>query len=523
MSGRSATVVRGGAVEVAPLSHRVAAMAAFRLAAVAVLGTVAAAHSAVTAADVRFAAVYLALTGGLSLTVFLPRTTVAVKAFGISLLIDGLFLTCAHERLGHRASADVVIAAALVAVCLLASFRTGLKLALWQSLLVLVAWRGQETGLLPAQGGSAAGPREITAATDLVLLWLVVITTSVAAAINERELRRRRYDAEALERLATALLADDRAEAVAERLVSFLTSELGVQHAVLTGRSGPDGTGSALLDLAAAQSGATLALRLDPLRDAGLTRALPRAARLAAVPLGIAAPSGEAMFLVLAFGSATWRNARVERRVLAAATQAAATAAIALSRAQLLDQTRREAVTDGLTGLANRRAFEAALGTCEQGWREQGRPYALIMIDVDRFKSVNDLHGHQIGDEVLSGVAVVLAELAPMGQPRAVVARYGGEEFAVILPGSDTAMAATLAERLRIGVRESRQAVPITISLGVAGVPEDADAQTVVRVADDALRLAKESGRDRVMVAGPALAGGASATDVPAGQGLASG
>jgi two-component system cell cycle response regulator len=521
-------VVRSAAVEVAPLSHRVAAMHLFRLAVIGVLTLLAVMHSSVQPTDVTIGGVYLALTMALSSLVLTPRSALAVKAFGVSLLIDGAFLQYAHERLGQGAGVDAVIAAQLVAACLLASFRTGLKLAVWQSLLMVVAWRGEESGLFPQPDAMAGVARDTMVTTDMALIWLVVLTTSVAASINERELRRRRYDAEALGRLAAALLTDDRSAAVADRLLRFVTSELGVQRAVVVAR-GLDGLSedaglrvlagvglnpgaptsgghaSAYLDLVNASPEPVLTRRLDQRRDPVLDDVLPGARRLAAVGLGDPRLGGEPLFLVMEFGSAG-RGSRVERRMVTSATQAAATAALALSRSELMEDARRAAVTDGLTGLANRRSFDQMMAGAERGWREHGVPFALILVDVDHFKSVNDRFGHQVGDQVLITVGRVLDALATGA---ATVARYGGEEFAVVLPGADTAVAAGMAGRMRTLVAEIDRPVLVTASFGVAGVPEDAaGADSVIKVADAALLQAKALGRDRVVVAEPSTSAG---------------
>jgi diguanylate cyclase (GGDEF)-like protein len=426
---------------------------------------------------------------------------VAVRSFGISLLVDGVFIQTAHERLGHGPGVDSVVAAHLVATCLLASFRTGQKLAVWQSMLMVLAWRGEQNGLLPHAVGMLGADREKTVITDTLLIWLVAITTSVAAAINERELRRRRYDAEALERLAASLLTDELSGAVIHRLRAFVVEELGVLRAVVVNHGGPAQRPSALLDLASGREGATQALRLDSTRESVLNAELPDALRLAAIPLRSPYDGEGSRFLVMEFGKVSWRTGRVERRVLAAATQAAATAAIALSRAELIEQAQRAAVTDGLTGLPNRRAFDVKMAECERAWREEGMPFAVALADVDHFKSVNDRLGHQVGDQVLAAVATLLLEAAGRGP---FVARYGGEEFALVLPGGDAAAAAALAERVRRSLREADHAVRVTASLGVAAVPEDADSvESVVRAADTALYHSKNTGRDRVTLAGP--------------------
>lgn len=161
---------------------------------------------------------------------------------------------------------------------------------------------------------------------------------------------------------------------------------------------------------------------------------------------------------------------------------------------------------DPLTGLLNRRAFfvhgEAALARQAQ----LGEPAALMLIDLDHFKAVNDQYGHQAGDSLLAGVAhLVRQQLRDLDY----VCRYGGEEFAVLLPGVDLATAQRVAERLRQAVAaaplaHAQAAIPVTISIGVtqaaAGIPANLD--QLLAYADLALYAAKRNGRDRVELAG---------------------
>lgn len=162
---------------------------------------------------------------------------------------------------------------------------------------------------------------------------------------------------------------------------------------------------------------------------------------------------------------------------------------------------------DGLTGIANRRHFNAMLRREWRRARRQGQPLALALVDVDHFKPYNDSLGHQAGDRALQRVADTLAGTARRAED--LVARYGGEEFAVILPGIDEEGALVLAERLRQAVESlglphpaSPVARVITVSLGVAcqlpGCAAWADPEELVREADTLLFAAKASGRNRV-------------------------
>lgn len=179
--------------------------------------------------------------------------------------------------------------------------------------------------------------------------------------------------------------------------------------------------------------------------------------------------------------------------------------------ANLLDRLERErrevralrddANTDGLTGLANRRAFDAAIERLAGGRRDQDAAFSLLMLDLDKFKDYNDDFGHQAGDEVLRRVGRLLhAVLRPTDLP----ARYGGEEFAVLLPDTDLARACDVAERVLNAFRNDLwPRRPVTVSIGVAEAEAD-DAAELVRRADEALYAAKRGGRDRYRVAGMA-------------------
>jgi diguanylate cyclase (GGDEF)-like protein len=162
--------------------------------------------------------------------------------------------------------------------------------------------------------------------------------------------------------------------------------------------------------------------------------------------------------------------------------------------------------TDPLTGLPNRRGFAERAGAALAAARRQGEPCAVVAFDLDRFKAINDGHGHAAGDVVLRGVGAAIRASVRGGD---VSGRMGGEEFALLLPGDDIADAVSVAERLRALVRAT---VPhpaggdaaVTLSVGVAVVgagapPEALDA--ALAAADRALYDAKQQGRDRVLVA----------------------
>jgi diguanylate cyclase (GGDEF)-like protein len=199
--------------------------------------------------------------------------------------------------------------------------------------------------------------------------------------------------------------------------------------------------------------------------------------------------------------------------------------ALALRNAMLYRQVKIQADRDGLTKIGNRRSFEVRLDdeAARHGRYEQ--PLSLILVDLDHFKQVNDTYGHPAGDDVLRDLAALLGEgLRSSDYP----ARYGGEEFAIILPHTSREQAALLAERLRLRVAErgfrvaaSKTPLNITVSAGVASLAPGASSQDLVLLADQALYLAKNSGRDRVVVAGPrSMLGSEGAEAVALGESL---
>ena len=161
--------------------------------------------------------------------------------------------------------------------------------------------------------------------------------------------------------------------------------------------------------------------------------------------------------------------------------------------------------TDALTGIANRRNFDAAL---EREWRRCGRsgqPLSLLMIDVDHFKAYNDRFGHQRGDECLRRVARALTDC--VGRPADLVARYGGEEFVCLLPEVGRRGAAKMARRMAAAIARIDIAHPdsplgarITVSIGVATVAEiGGEPEMLLGFADKLLYAAKRDGRDRIV------------------------
>ena len=164
-----------------------------------------------------------------------------------------------------------------------------------------------------------------------------------------------------------------------------------------------------------------------------------------------------------------------------------------------------QAVTDTLTGLANRRQFEVFLEEHVNEARRYGPPLSLLVLDLDHFKRVNDQLGHLAGDEVLRAVSDALTGIA---RDSDLVARYGGEEFAVVLPQTDAAGAEAAAERCRTAIDVlvttwDEEPVRVTASVGVAtyNVRLHESAKDLFADVDGAVYAAKVTGRNRVCVA----------------------
>jgi len=180
-------------------------------------------------------------------------------------------------------------------------------------------------------------------------------------------------------------------------------------------------------------------------------------------------------------------------------------AAAVIRGGQLLEETRRLAITDGLTGLHNRRHFIRQLDDNVVRATRYQETIALIMLDLDHFKNVNDQFGHNVGDRVLELLADALQE-SVRDSDRA--ARLGGEEFALLLLRCDRSLAMAIANRVRERIRNlSVEGIPdsdilLSASVGIAFFPEDGqNPKELMKAADDALYAAKRSGRDRVVLA----------------------
>lgn len=441
--------------------------------------------------------------------------------FNALLLLDAAFLVWAACAGGGVESPPAyALFAYVVAVTLAASYRTGLKLVLWESLLLLLAADARGTGVLSALGLRAhtAGGLEHRRVVLVVLaLWLVGIVTASYSALNERELRRRRFDLTALARLADELEHDMRPAAISATLLRRTSETFDFTRGVVLARSdfgrlavlavhGSEpaagtvpviATATATVERAWATRAPVLRGRLLEPEDAALAELLPDACNVLVIPL---IAEGKAIGALIAEHS----GPRIDGRALAMLGQFASHASLALRNAWLLEEMREMADRDALTGIANRRSFDARLELELKRAQRTNDPLSLLLVDLDHFKGLNDAHGHLSGDAALRRVAGALGDHA---REIDMAARYSGEEFALVLPSCPPEDATAVAERLREAIISlDGPPAPLTASVGVASWPRNAlDAPALLVAADEALYTAKRAGRDRVVTSATVL------------------
>ncbi len=455
------------------------------------------------AADiVPLVAAYLVLTTGVELA-RRRAPGVARATMSWALLLDGVFLALALALTGGTTSwVRVLVFFHVTAVTLVVSYRTGLKLAVWYALLLFLGHAAAAADLLGKNTTGSYGDAAVTS----ILLLLFAAGTAVCSSVNERALRRRRAELHSLVELGFDLEDVRTADDVALMLARHTQGRLDFPRAVVFVRHGdgwkgasatPGGTVPATTATGIATlpehlwrtAAPTLVRTLE--EDPVLEELLPGGRNVVVVPL---VADGDALGIALA----EWgRGPRAQIPAVTVETlaQSASQAAIALRNAALLSEVEHLATRDGLTGLSNRRLFEETLQREVARSHRRKAPLALVVLDVDHFKDVNDTVGHQAGDEVLREVAQAM-----VGHTKAsdLPARYGGDEFVVLLPDCTAANALVVAERLRAAVAHEVSAVPVTVSAGVGAMPDNAgDGERLVAAADAALYAAKREGRDR--------------------------
>ncbi len=180
----------------------------------------------------------------------------------------------------------------------------------------------------------------------------------------------------------------------------------------------------------------------------------------------------------------------------------ASESAVAIENAQIYQNARNDAERDGLTGLYNHRTFQELLNKEIEESTLSGGDFSLLIIDLDFFKTYNDIYGHVLGDEILRDVSRIIEKCI---RKTDAGARYGGDEFAVILRGSDAQTAQSVGERIRVNLEASmnEKGIMLTCSIGIASWRTDGVMRgTIIQAADEALDAAKQAGRNRVCAAG---------------------
>jgi diguanylate cyclase (GGDEF)-like protein len=489
--------------ELVPLDARVQWLAALRIAltSLTLLARLALPHAVTGSLDdlLLATALYLivqAVAELIRLRVGHDRTLLTTM-----LLVDGVYLAYVMHATGPDSVLRSLILLHLVAVTLLVSYRSGLKVAAWHLILLFAV-----EGTSGADGGDPS--RTLLFGISVLLIGG---GTAAFSAVNERELRRRRSDLEALHDFAVALdharHAAEVAQVLAERsqTIADLGGALVVAHragtdAVLAAVGDAGSPAGAVIEVhpgsvlaeAWTHHQAVLVRELDPELDAYLVQAFQGAPNVVVVPMfNDGQPAGAVVGTVRGV-----RKNRVERNVVATLEQLTAHAALALRNAWLLHDVEELAVTDELTRLANRRELEASLARELSSAKEQGTAVGFVLVDLDRFKVLNDTHGHLTGDEVLRRVSDVLVGVTELGD---TVARYGGEEFALVLPGRDPMATAAAAERACLAIAAIQGPAQVTASLGACSYPADAaDGSALMRAADEALYESKRAGRNCV-------------------------
>jgi two-component system, cell cycle response regulator len=419
-----------------------------------------------------------------------------------SVLVDGVVVVLAVALTGgYRSPLLFLVFLDVVAVTLVASYRTGIKLALWCALLLLLAHAAVDAGVFEATSPVVSDRVAIVGAATFLLF---AACTALFSSVNERSLRNNRAQLESLVTLGGELERTRRADDIMSTLVEHTCGRLGfTRAAVLVRRDGhwegvgDDGVTEMLVEIPDRSAPLvwetlnTASPRLvRTLDDDLLDDVLPGATNVVVVPVGA---DGED--LGVAVGEWGGDNeARIPMLTVQAFVQAATQTALALRNAALLDEVERLATRDALTGLANRRLFDESLRREAARSSRLGMPLSLLVMDVDHFKQVNDTYGHQSGDAVLREVADAIVTHTKSFD---VAARYGGDEFVVLLPNCAGVDAVRVADRVRAHIARSVQLVPVTMSAGVATMPVNAlDGERLVAAADAALYDAKRNGRD---------------------------
>ena len=428
----------------------------------------------------------------------------------IMLVVDVVYIALIMAPTGGpRSELVFLFYVHLIAVTLLGTHRTGLRIALCDSLLFILLYSFSLNTRVSRVLGASAVQHPSTSAIMLSILafWLVALCTAFFSWVNERELRRSREELQALAEMGAAFELSGCPEEIMGVLLAkateafrftrglvLLSGPLG-SRALVTGQDKPTELPAvrrdAVVDRAWTARGPVLVRILDANADPTLNRLMPDARNIVVLPL---TAEGEPLG-ALAVERGGMFGVKLPVRAVTMLAQFTAHAALALRNARLRAEVERLAKEDGLTGIANRRVFEEVLGREVARAHRNNEPLCLVVLDVDHFKAVNDSLGHPAGDDVLRHVARSLATAA---REIDLVARYGGEEFTVILPGCSLEDGLRVAERMRAGVSLNSDVAGVTLSAGVACIPDNAaDGDGLIAAADEAMFKSKRAGRDR--------------------------
>jgi diguanylate cyclase (GGDEF)-like protein len=441
------------------------------------------------------------------------------------LLLDGVYIASAMYLTGGTGSPiRFLVYLHLVAASLLASYRTGLKLALWHSLVLLVVLYAQAAQYIPALDvvpGQGIEFEQMPIA-NLVSFWLFALATSVFSAMNERELRHRRADLQTLVDVGARL--DDVSDPVRQSgvVLDGLAARFGFARGLVIGAIydrmvvlagigvDPPPTLPTRPDAIVARAWErrqTLAIRtLEPGLDPLLSEVLPGATNVLVAPM--VADGRPVGAIVVEHPSRLAPG--IDRRMVAVLDQVCAMAALNLRNAVLLRHVQDLAERDSLTGAANRHTFQMSLERVLAG--SPGSPAAdtvtaVLFIDLDDFKVVNDSLGHAVGDALLQAVT---ERISASVREADLVARLGGDEFAVLTDDSpdlkrSLAMAERLTRELRVPYHLGEHHVTVTASIGIASARDANEAMDVVRSADVAMYMAKANGKAGFAVFDPGM------------------
>ncbi|HEV2309067.1 MAG TPA: GGDEF domain-containing protein, partial [Acidimicrobiia bacterium] len=377
-----------------------------------------------------------------------PRLTAPLLSALV--LVDGAFLAGAVLLTGGTTSPLLFLAfLEVVAVTLLASPRTGLKLAVWCALLLFLGRTAAATGVLKL---TTSGDDRAAALSGVAFL-LFAVGAAVFQSVNEKALRRSGSELLGLVELGGKLEQAHRPDDVIAVLLDHLRTQLAFARVVafVRGEDAWNVTGDVATP---GRHGGGLGPVGDAVLEDGelrLARGLTRGLLAEQLPWAqnvvvAALPGEDGPLGLVATEWARGPQARIPELTVATVHQAVASAALTLRNARLLDEVRRLATRDELTGLANRRLFEETLSLEVGRHRRTGVPLSVVALDVDYFKRVNDEHGHPAGDTVLRLVASALRTATKAYD---VPCRSGGDEFLVLLPGCGADDVVDAAERLR--------------------------------------------------------------------------